>query len=787
MKRCKRNLLFILPIISSLMMVSCNDVKDDDTHEDGDDSFSKWSKEEKELMLEYCGEILPYPEKVSGTITLEEKYDNNSQQYCLLMSNESTTFTLKDYYLQLEENKWSTISSFNENKIQKNNGTEYVELTKYALDDSKGYEIMYYFSSTDESSYNYLLCYNYFSCKERKENSWSESDSKVIDFVITSTIPYISLGEKYGITNLNDNTLYIYDYYVKDLSKDYSEILIKNGFTLDRRTSTLQDKYILSKVMEDGSIIDVLLQYYNGNNFYFYYTPKTYQYSSWPSDLISEIKEETGVEVPSFSVKDGGKYNYYNKHDVHYIYTYDLDDNFDYLEYATNVRSELFSWEEKLSIHAYILQDDNGDSTAFLLYFEKSTPSSTFSSSWPTEGINKGLKESLNIDDVEIPSIDLESLNLKNDMKYNVFTQKDYDELYEYYYNLVKQNYGDTCTEEEIEMIAKSYTDSQMSIGVELSFYDSKLDEQIDYVTRYKVNEEYKKTLFNAGWYQVSDSWGNIYEDPTGQIKITVLNTPYSNDGYTSITISKGSGEAHEPIFKFSKDNYEIGVGSKLNLNLETNMIPYSISYSSSDETGNITVDNNGVVKTSDDVKNGDQATIKAYYVDDDNVEHSTTCTVTVVKTINYSTVLDDVIKLLKNKGYETYTRADLYSVGKKLIGESCTLSLGSSITKEDAKTLVYDDLVPSDFSKSKWESDNDEYDEDSVDDVSINYKGSLLYKPNFNFNTTDISFKSAYVIKDKEKLYCSYVSDYTRVTLRYYLYTNENNEIILYIESTVY
>lgn len=788
MKRSKKNILLALSILCSFSVVGCNGTQIEDKGNEDDDTESKWSEEERNLMKKYCGEVLPYPSNITGTITLEEKYDNNSEQYCLVFQNEASSFTLKDYYKQLEDNRWTTITSFNRNKVQTNNNTEYVELTKYADDDSVGYEIMYYFSTSGDTSYNYLLCYNYFTCKERKETNWSESDLKAIEYVMTSTIPYIALGDKYGISSLNDNTLYIYDYYIQDLSHEYIQILAENGYILDLSKSHSLDKYYLTKTNADGSIIDVLIQYYNGNNFYFYYTPKTYEYSSWPSDVVSEATEGTDVEIPSFDIKEGGKYNYYTKHDVHYIYTYDLDTNFDYYSYAKSIRSELFSWDEKLSVHAYILQDDNGDETAFLLYFEKSTPTSTFTSSWPSKGIEEGILTSLNVRGVTVPNIDLGSLNLKKDSKYNVYTQSDYDEVYEYYLKLAAQNYGDDCTEEELKTIAKSYADSQISVGVELSFYDTKLENQTDYITRYKVNETYKQALFEAGWYKVPDSWGNVYEDPTGKIKITVSNTPYSDDGYTKVTISAGSGETHEPVFKFSKESYEIGIGSKLNLNLETNMIPYTISYSSSDTTGKITVDENGVVRSSEDSKNGDQATIKAYYVDSDNVEHSVSCTVTVVKTMNYSTTMDEVIKLLSNNGYDAYTRADLYSVGKKLIGESCTVNLGSTITKDEAKTLVYDNLVPADFKKSQWESDNDdESDEDSIDDNSFNNKGSLLYKHNLNNAINDNYLKSAFVVKDKEKLYCSYVSDSTRLTLRYYLYTNENNEIILYIESTVY
>ena len=753
------------------------------------DSSSLWTEQQEALLKKYCGSVLPYPHKyVTGEITLTEQYDSSMGRKCLAILNQATSFTLKEYYNQLEEFGWTTVSTYNGDKVQTRSNTEYVELTKASPFGRNGYEMLYYFASDDSGSYNCILCYNSFSSYRRGDTYWGESDLSVIDYVTTTTLPYIPLGEDYAITAVSENQLYMYDFLAKDLSKEYADILIADGYELDERTSREYNAYYLSKIFDNGIKIEVLMQYFNGNNFYVYFTPKITEFSSWPSELINPIEESSGVSIPEYSVKEGGKYKTYNKHGVYYIYTDDYDDEFDYYGYIDKTRSELFCWDETLSFSAYILRDDDYNNVGFVVYFSETTPSRTFSSSWPGNGIKKGVEASLNVTDVNIPDIDLSSYSLLKDIKYEIKTQKDYDAVYAYYLQALTAAYGGTYSEEQIASLAKDYADSQVSIGVNIFVYDSKCDTQVDYVTRYKINEAYKEKLYNEGWYKVPESWGNIYEDPTGQIRITITNTPSSDIALTKISIAKGSGEAHEPTFKFAKENYEMGIGGKLTLKLETNMIPYDVSYSSSDERGYINVDSSGVVTTTSDAKVGDQATISASYTDKDGVKHSTSCTITIVEKWTYKTSLDKVEALLASKGYSSFTREDLLSVGKKVIGEKLTLNLGSSLTLDEAKNMVKEDLIPEEFISSLWEKVNN--DDDEEDDEE---EGLLM--PNINnrltrmmkeapFKGTPGVFYANKTSSDLEKLYCFYRTDYSYLTLTYYVYTDESGNVILYVEA---
>ncbi len=765
------------------------DVSSEESSSSSVSSLDLWTGKQKVLLKRYCGSILPYPEKyVTGEITLNEQYDSSLGVKYLAILNEASSFTLKEYYNQLEESGWTTISSYNGDKIQTRSNTEYVELTKNSTDGKKGYEMMYYFASDDTSSYNCILCYNYLSPSSRSDTTWSDDDLTVIDYVTTTTLPYIALGENYAITSVSENQLYMYDFYTKDLSEEYADILVKDGYKLDDETSKEYNAYYLSKTFDNGIKIEVLMQYFNGNNFYVYFTPNITEYSSWPSELVRPVEERSGITIPEFSVKDGGKYKTYNKHGVYYIYTDDYDSDFDYYGYIDKTRSELFCWEETLSFSAYILRDDDENNVGFVAYFSETTPTRTFSSSWPEDDIKKGIEDSLSVTDVDIPNIDLSSFSLLKKIKYDVKTQKDYDACYAYYLQALTAAYGGTYSDEQIASLAKDYADSQVSIGVNIFVYDSKCETQVDYVTRYKVNEAYKEELYNAGWYKVPDSWGNIFEDPTGQIKITITNTPSSDIALTKISISKGSGEAHEPTFKFAKENYEMGPEGKLTLQLETNMVPYDISYSSSDKNGNINVDNNGVVTTTSDAKAGDKATISASYTDKDGIKHSTSCTITIVDKWTYKTSLDKVEALLTNKGYSSFTREDLLSVGKKVIGEKLTVDLGSSITLDEAKTMVKEDLIPEEFISSLWEKVNNDDDEDDEeeDDLSLSNIDNHITKmmKAINLKGSSSVFNASKTASDLEKLYCFYRTDYSYLTLTYYVYTAENGNIILYVEA---
>ena len=741
---------------------------------DGD--FDLWTEDEKALMMTYCGTLLPHPyDLVGGAVEVEEQTSNGES--CLVLYNFAEEWTLKDYYLMLQGFGWNAIPDYEGNLIHTQSGSEYVELTRED-EDGSGYELMYYHvdnSSSDGDSYNCIVCYNSYVSDKTDKTAWDEKETEDIEYVTSSSLPFFALGSNYSYGQASETEIDFYDYCSRDFSNEIIAALKADGYQSDEKKSEEYGCYYVGKTLADGSKIEILVNYYRGNNVYVYFTPKMNESSSWPSEFLKDAEEILGSSIPSFGVAKNGVYKTYILHGVSYVITYDLDSSYDYYSYLENINSELFSWEEKLDIASYLLVDSAGNETGFMLQFKPSEPTSTFVSAWPSEAIAKGIKDSLNVEGVEIPSLDLSSYNLPKDMKYKIVTAEDYQKAYEYYLNLYKENYGDVYSLSSLESMAKSYTDKLMTQGMTLSIYDSTLDEPVDFVVRYKINEAYKDLLYKSGWYLAPDTGSTTYEDPTGQIQIAVNNTPYDDYGYTSIVISEGSGEAHTPTIKFRQDSYEAGTGISFNPILDVSMLPYEVTYSCSDTTGKVTIDSStGKVSVAVDAEIGSTCEIYASCTDSEGIVHTAKADIKVVKGVNYATNMEEVEELLKAKGYTEYTIENIYAIGSTtdVRGERLIMNFGQTMTKKEVKDLVENSLVPESFVSTMWSKEDDD-----------SYSSPALPGAHVEFGKKSASKKTS----DKEYLYCFRIEDYASFSLDYYVYTDSNKDIILSVESRRY
>ena len=741
---------------------------------DGD--FDLWTEGEKALMMTYCGTLLPHPyDLVGGAVEVEEQTSNGES--CLVLYNFAEEWTLKDYYLMLQDFNWKAIPDYGGDVIHSQSGSEYVELTRED-EEGSGYEIMYYHvdnSSSDGDSYNCIVCYNSYVSDKTDKTAWDEKEMEDIEYVTSSSLPFFALGSNYSYGKASETEIDFYDYCSRDLSSEIIAALKADGYQSDEEKSEEYGCYYVGKTLADGSKIEILVNYYRGNNVYVYFTPKMDSSSSWPSEFLKDAEEILGSSIPSFGIAKNGVYKTYILHGVSYVITYDLDSSYDYYSYLENINSELFSWEEKLDIASYLLVDSAGNETGFMLQFKPSEPTSTFVSAWPSEAITEGIKDSLNVEGVEIPSLDLASYNLAKDMKYKIVTAEDYQEAYEYYLNLYKENYGSVYSLSSLESMAKSYTDKLMTQGMTLSIYDSTLDEPVDFVVRYKINEAYKDLLYKSGWYLVPDTGSTTYEDPTGQIQIAVNNTPYDDYGYTSIVISEGSGEAHTPTIKFRQDSYEAGTGISFNPILDVSMLPYEVTYSCSDMTGKVTIDpSTGKVSVAVDAEIGSTCEIYASCTDSEGTVHTAKADIKVVKGVNYATNMEEVEELLKAKGYTEYTIENIYAIGSTtdVRGERLIMNFGQTMTKKEVKDLVENSLVPESFVSTMWSKEDDG-----------SYSSPALPGAHVEFGKKSASKKTS----DKEYLYCFRIEDYASFSLDYYVYTDSNKDIILSVESRRY
>ncbi len=738
-----------------------------------------WSESDKSLMKEYCGSLLPYPSFLTGEIKVEEIEDKSDKSKYLAITNLASSFSMKDYYSLLEKDGWITITSYTGEKLQTRSGTTYAELTKNVGD--KGYDLTYYYIDGDEdnSGYNCLVCRSSYVTESRSDSDWSEDDKKVISYVLEDiSFPYLAMGSDYSLYAASMNTLYVCDYYTKDLSKDYCHLLMDNGYAVDKVKSISSGDYYLYKKFPNGTRVDVKLDYFNGNNVYINFTPKVTFYDEWPSELTEEAIKESGNDIPAFEIKEGGSYTTYSKNGVTYIYSYDYSSTFDYERYFDSIYDPLYCWNEKLSVNASFIGSDDEDPEGFLIYFSLSTPNSTFFSSWDNDDTKAKIKEALGIEDVDILPLDLSSLALSHESKYVLNSEEDHQKVYEYYYSAYKSQYGATMSEEDIASIAEDYADLYCPVGLVYSFYDEKKESQTDYITSYKVYNTYKESLYNAGWYQVPDTGGSRYEDPTGKLAVKVsFENSMSENVCTKISFLEGSGEAHSPVFEFSKDLFEVGEMNNVNLILNKNMVPYDVTFTSSDPNKvNVTPAGKAFAKA--DAKIGDIVTVTASYVDKDGKKHETSTKVKIVKGENYKTMMALVEESLQKEGYENLATEGIISAADKEYGIRLKVSLGNDISIEEAKTLVNEKLIPEKYTAYAWSK----YVKDE-DYASSSFLGSSSKKLYAKGNGTP-SFDSS----DVETLECWCKTDYLNLKMQYYVYiSSETNETMLVIESTTF
>lgn len=700
---------------SSSVPISSSESSED--YSDG--HFRNWNARQQALMETYAGDVLPYPVgMLNGNVKAEQYYNEDYDYYFLQISDESESFTIRDYYKWLVSFGWSVISSYKEPifKIDSSE-TEYVELTKPG-EKGVGYQIVYFYVPSyqdDEGNEvkggNFIRCYSDLVSSSNGLSAWSETDASRINQCLLTDLPFIQMASDYGISFLSVNSLYIGDSYVNDLTKSYSDLLIEDGFELSEEESEEYNSYFLKKENEDGSYIEAMLYYSSGNAFIFSYTPKEKVYSSWPTDVMDEIKEQTGVEVPECKIKEGGTFTYYKKNNTHYLYTESLLDktDFDYELYAESILQDPgLSWEETISFSSAFNVDDDENKIAYLLAITICTPTSTFVSSYPSDDLNEFITEYLGIKDVDIPSFDESSLpNTGKQVKYSTQGKDVYDEYYEYYVEEISTypyfyDLGDNPSKEEIEEEAKRLAFQQE--GFSVSIYD----------VSSAACASYEGILYKSFWYETKNFYGQtVYEDPNGKLAVTfsTYEDPSKDGaGVTTITFNPGSGVKHKEEFFFAEESYDIAPGSYKFPDLVKSMLPYDVTYSS--DTEGVTINEYGAIEVSSAVAVGTKATITALINVPEKGEMTATCTVNVIEPLDYSVskILKTIATRLSDKGYEAEKTTSKNA-------PDCTFliaNLGTSLTYEEAKAMVKEDLVPTGFKLLEVDGDwcSDEFNE---------------------------------------------------------------------------
>ncbi len=697
-------------IISLSTITSCStDRSSSSLSSSSTDRFSFWSDEEKALMDLYCGGSLPYDASyMSDNVEMKEVEEPGQTYSYLEIKDYGVSFSLRSYHELLSTYGWTPISTVKEGVYQTSQeDIEFVECTRIVEGESVAYDMIYYYveSNEEEEGYNLIKCYANLRGDSSSATDWTKSEKETFFNTIGVELPYISLGRGYSISQytytnpLDPTVIQIVDTYASDLTLTYTQKLRDEGFSYDAVKSYSQNARCLSKKFADGATLSVYLYYYGGNAFEFIYMPKEEEHSSWPSEISTLVKEKADIVLPEFSVAEGGHYYSYHKGNVYCVYTTDYDETFDYVEYYENQIGFVgFAWNEKAEFKGAFFTDADQNPVGFGLLISLKEPTSTFVDSFPSDKVNEVVTSLLGISGVNIPSFPSDKIPASDKkVKYQVFGEETYEEYYEYYYNIILEykdfyvdELGENPTEEDIAALAKEY--AYREEGIDIHIYDK---DQQAYLS-------YEETIYQRGWYGGRDAYNNIvYEDPQGKIAITLgepeVAPTHDNCGETVISIRPGSGESHTPKMFFSKETLEVAIGDSINLNdyLVLNMLPYEPSFSSSDTSGKISVDKDGILTLSSETENGAEALIRATVtvpVPGENHTYTADIKIVAVKPYDSSEIIDDIASIITKKGYTPKVSHDVNEYGWS--EDYLNLEFDSTWTLDSIKEFVIDNLI---------------------------------------------------------------------------------------------
>ncbi len=683
-----------------------------------EDAGENWDKSLQILMKKYCGEVLPYPEgKLVGKISYSER-SSNGVKY-LEIYDEAKSFTLKDYSEMLDSTGWSVTKDYEGSSVRKDTyGTQFVESVKTSSDGTTGYDVSYFFES-GKSSANVIWCYNNLSGSLTENTAWSEEEESYIQYGLLSDLPFIKLGSDYEVVNSSENILSIFDYCAIDLRKEYADLLSKNGLTLNENISKENGLYYLTKVIDNGSTIVAALNFSNGNLFKFAYLPKYTESSSWPKAAVKEIEEENSVSIPSLtSTQYITGYSYYVKNGIAHITvnsTYEklFDKYCDKLIKAAFQEDDdsygvYINWEENVQIIVSELDDEEGEVSGLEITVCPLKASSTFTKSWPKEAISSFLETfNINVSCPDFPSIP----DTGKELKYTVVD--DFDAHVQDWYDYILENASwlgvDVNDKAAIKKMAEKTAEGDMAVFIEA--YDPDME----------IMDEYDDILYKAGWYDGSTGSGRYYEDPTGELGVYMYN--YSS--VTEINICIGEHEAHTPVFGFANKSLILGVGTKTFSDFDMNMLPYDVTFASSDTTGKVTIDEDGYITVAEDAPIGMKATVSATInVTGEDEPRVSTCEVTVAERTPYNTktAIDEVAKLLD----DCFPSDDPQEANHDDYGDWIEINASSvADTLEDLKAVVTEKLIPEAFvAEGDWEKG-----ELIVDSESLSPEGVYVKK----------------------------------------------------------
>ena len=379
----------------------------------GSSQVTEWPQALKTLLNQYAGEVIPVPNNFGTAVDYDVEDD------ALWIDGTSSSFTIANYYEQLESAGWSsTLDGTSHVLIDDTSGDEYYEC--YKVSGMTTYYVQYFYS--DYYTANEIWAWaETMSTDLTTDTAWSIEDQESMLATFGEVLPFQKFGSDY-IWEFSGLVGYLSDSYYQDLSTSYNTLLGSNGFTLVT-SGDYQGAY--QKSVADGNTLYAYAEFTEGTGNAVFVELAPVMNAGWPTAALEEMIGSLGITVPQPS---SGTFSWYKINGA-ITATTDTDspivndycnvleswnlivDSTSYYYYSYGLMDYVlaYPWEENVEIDfgdVYVSDDENVSVESFFVTVKLMTPSSGFSNSWPESEISEFLGEGA----PEIPVAEKESI-----------------------------------------------------------------------------------------------------------------------------------------------------------------------------------------------------------------------------------------------------------------------------------------------------------------------------------------------------------------------------------------
>ncbi len=689
---------FTLLLALSLVMGACSTItpisSGESTTSSTEPEETKWNKEQQELLLDFFGELLPYPSGFTGEVAMYKDELNGYPR--LAIGNQTDEFSIENYNLELENKGWTSVYDYNGKSGLEFNGTTLHYCLKTASDGKSGYLLSYYFiEGTEESEYadatpGYSTICVYKNTSVTVSNApYSEEDYKNFKSALTTLPPQLKLSEDSYIMQSSNDVITLSDFSALDLRKDNAEILKNNGFTLDENLSKQYGVYALNKTLEDGSSILASLDFYYGNYITLQYLPKIATHATWPSELTTKFEDKFNITIPEFKDENVDEYKSFVKNEITYIYQV--------VDEESSLRSDI----EALLYNLGLSCDNN----------------SSYYTDW-NERYFVSLLKGYDENDNRIVGIVFGAMEKVHDFIYGN------NELNAKIEKFLEKREIDNTIPSLDNLPDGSYRFEEDGYSINISFFDHPNSENINEIKEYLYN-----TFINACWYKgYSYDYDEYFESQDGKIGVGIS----LRGNVTTLSITEGSEEEHELVFEFEEKTKFMTPGEFADLDLSSSMCSPVVTIESSDSTiVSVTDEHSTLVSVADDAEIGKEVTIKATSKDINGNEVSATCVITIIPYYTPEDSVNAVATLYNNiynlEGEEAVTVTSSVNEDDPYVTIT-TYSMLATLKDENidtiakAETFVEEKLIPLGFELLIGEEWVESTSDDGLTKYSISY-----------------------------------------------------------------